>query len=71
MLAAEAEEVQIPEGTPSKTPLKKNKKTLKKLLTNQSRYGIISTERGAEISYCLEGVWRDAISSNKTLKLER
>ena len=46
MLAAEAEGVQTPEGTPSKTPLKKNKKTLKKLLTNQSTCDIINTERG-------------------------
>ena len=48
MLAAEAEGVQTPEGTPSKTPLKKNKKTLKKPLTNGSRYDIINTERGKE-----------------------
>ena len=48
MLAAKAEGVQTPEGTPSKTPLKKNKKTLKKPLTNSSRYDIINTERGKE-----------------------
>ena len=48
MLAAEAEGVQTPEGTPSKTPLKKFKKTLKKPLTNGSRCDIIITERRKE-----------------------
>lgn len=48
MLAAEAEGVQTPEGTPSKTLLKKIKKTLKKLLTNGLRYDIIITERRKE-----------------------
>lgn len=46
-------------------------KNVKNLLTNYPSGDTIKVSKGAEISYCLEGVWQTAISFNKTLELER